>query len=58
MQLHVPVDEYVDGTAWGHPYCLHIWRPQRIEIPRPPKWMVGGMPLNEAIRQSNERTKA
>lgn len=24
-----------------HPYCLHLWRPQGIELPKPPSWMVG-----------------
>jgi hypothetical protein len=37
MQLHVPVTEHINR----HPNCLHLWRPQNIEIPRPPAWMVG-----------------
>lgn len=37
MQLHPPKEEYVNN----HPYCLHIWRPQEQEIPRPPMYMVG-----------------
>lgn len=37
MQLHVPVDDHIDC----HSYCLHIWRPHDVEIPRPPAWMVG-----------------
>lgn len=36
MQLHVPVSEHKNC----HPYCLHIWRPQSLEIPRPPSFMV------------------
>jgi hypothetical protein len=36
MQLHVPVEEHVSL----HPYCLHLWRPQGAEIPRPPAVMV------------------
>jgi hypothetical protein len=36
MQLHVPVTEHINA----HPHCLHLWRPQGIEIPRPPGWMV------------------
>jgi hypothetical protein len=24
-----------------HPHCLHWWRPQGIELPHPPAWMVG-----------------
>ena len=37
MQLHVPVSDHVNA----HPYCLHLWRPQKVEIPRPPSIMVG-----------------
>jgi hypothetical protein len=37
MQLHVPSSEHINC----HPYCLHLWRPQRQEIPRPPADMVG-----------------
>lgn len=37
MQLHVPPGEHINC----HPYCLHIWRPQKVEIPRPPSSMVG-----------------
>lgn len=36
-QLHVPASDHISL----HPHCLHIWRPQRAEIPRPPSWMVG-----------------
>jgi hypothetical protein len=36
MQLHVPEAEHINY----HPYCLHLWRPQRQEIPRPPGEMV------------------
>lgn len=32
MQLHVPVSDHKNF----HPFCLHIWRPKLIEIPRPP----------------------
>jgi hypothetical protein len=37
MQLHVPVADHVNV----HPYCLHMWRPQKQAIPRPPGHMVG-----------------
>ena len=37
MQLHVPPSEHINH----HPYTLHLWRPQKLEIPRPPAWMVG-----------------
>ena len=37
FQLHVSVGEHLSV----HPNCLHIWRPTDVEIPLPPKWMVG-----------------
>lgn len=37
MQLHVPPSDHVNF----HPYCLHLWRPHGVEIPRPPAYMVG-----------------
>lgn len=37
FQLHVPPTDHINH----HPYCLHIWRPHGIEIPRPPAYMVG-----------------
>ena len=37
MQLHVPVEDHVNC----HPHCLHLFRPQHVEIPRPPAIMVG-----------------
>lgn len=37
MQLHVPPSDHVNI----HPHCLHLWRPQAAEIPRPPSIMVG-----------------
>ena len=37
MQLHVTPAEHINC----HPYCLHLWRPHNVEIPRPPGWMVG-----------------
>lgn len=36
MQLHVPASAHISC----HPYCLHLWRPQFCEIPRPPSVMV------------------
>lgn len=32
MQLHVQVTEHRNC----HPYCLHLWRPLNMQIPRPP----------------------
>lgn len=37
MQLHVPPSDHISI----HPYCLHMWRPHGVEIPRPPSIMVG-----------------
>lgn len=36
-QLHVPVEDHINF----HEHCLHLWRPQRVDIPLPPKEMVG-----------------
>lgn len=36
MQLHVPTSEHINRN----PDVLHIWRPVRMRIPRPPGWMV------------------
>jgi len=30
-----------------HKNCLHLWRPQNAEIPRPPAWMVA--PVKERV---------
>ena len=32
MQLHVPASDHINK----YPHCLHWWRPQQSEIPRPP----------------------
>lgn len=37
MQLHPPKSEWVTN----HSFCLHLWRPVGVEIPRPPSLMVG-----------------
>lgn len=37
MQLHPPKSEWVNC----HEYCLHLWRPIGIAIPRPPSITVG-----------------
>ena len=36
VQYHPPADRYVNH----HPYALHLWRPQGIEIPVPSLEMV------------------
>ena len=52
MQLHPPRDRYVNN----HPYCLHMWRPQREAIPLPPVTMVGivGMTPQQLAQMSPE----
>lgn len=37
VQYHPPKSDYVNN----HPYCLHLWRPTDIELPRPHKSLVG-----------------
>ena len=37
MQLHPPRSEWINN----HPFCLHLWKPTKLPIPRPPGWMVG-----------------
>ena len=37
MQLHVPEEDHVNT----HPFCLHLWRPHDLVIPRPPSILVG-----------------
>lgn len=29
-----------DANISHHPFCLHLWRPVGVEIPRPPEWTV------------------
>lgn len=37
MQLHVPAADHINN----HANVLHLWRPQKADIPRPPSIMVG-----------------
>lgn len=37
IQYHPPKSEYVNN----HKHTLHLWRPIGVEIPRPPKILVG-----------------
>jgi len=37
VQYHVPDADHVNF----HPYCLHLWKPTQVELPRPPKIAVG-----------------
>lgn len=51
MQLHVPSA----GNISYHDYCLHMWRPQDVEIPRPPAWMVG--PINGSMEEAERQAE-
>lgn len=44
MQLHVPVADHINNNE----FCLHIWRPQKVEIPRPPGILVGVAGMTQA----------
>ena len=37
VQYHPPRADWISN----HTYCLHMWRPVGIELPRPPSIMVG-----------------
>lgn len=36
VEYHPASKDYVNV----HPYCLHIWRPQKDELPKPPRIFV------------------
>ncbi len=40
VQFHVPAADHVNLAE----FCLHLWRPQDVDVPRPPSWMVGPVP--------------
>ncbi|WP_233868619.1 DUF7694 domain-containing protein [Paraburkholderia adhaesiva] len=52
MQLHPARAQYVNN----HPWCLHLWRPQRRTIPLPPPLLVGlmGVPPARLARMTPE----
>lgn len=54
IQYHPPKSDYVNN----HPFCLHLWRPIGIELPRPPAIFVGhpGMSVTDAKKLA-ERMK-
>ena len=54
MQLHMPPSEHINN----HPYCLHLWRPQREQIPSPPSFMVGHRSQADVEREIAEATRA
>lgn len=51
VQYHPAESEYVNN----HQYCLHLWRPQKQDMPMPPAWMVGvknGQTLADTIKEA------
>lgn len=44
IQFHVPRSHHVNA----HPYCLHMWKPIGIELPRPPLETVAPAKFIEA----------
>lgn len=36
VQYHVPLSNHINN----HPHCLHLWRPQLVELPMPPNIFV------------------
>jgi len=55
MQLHVPPSDHVNM----HPYTLHLWRPQNVEIPRPPSIFVGvGSTPARSLRDARKKLSA
>ncbi len=54
MQLHVPLADHRNL----HAFCLHLWRPTKLTIPRPPSEAVaipGSLADNIAYRESLKR---
>lgn len=37
FQFHPPKSQYINN----HPFVLHIWKPEKLEVPLPPSIMVG-----------------
>jgi hypothetical protein len=54
MELHVPRSKWINN----HPYCLHLWRPQREAIPLPPDIMVGIKEMGTADTTKKKATMA
>jgi len=51
VQYHPRSEDYVDF----HPYCLHLWRPQRDRLPLPPPALVGPMRGQRNLIQNRRR---
>ena len=48
MQLHPPKSSWINN----HPFCLHLWRPTKENIPLPLQIMVGVKELNKTENQT------
>ena len=44
VQYHPSQADYVNH----HPYCLHLWKPLRRPLPRPPTVLIGPRPPEES----------
>lgn len=56
VQYHPAKNEYVNNI----PNCLHLWRPQNVEMPVPPSVMVGmrkGQTREEFLKEAEELLK-
>lgn len=51
MQLHPAKENYINIAS----YCLHIWKPKKLDNPLPPKGLVVGFPdiPDELFRKQN-----
>ncbi len=49
LQYHPKKDEYVNF----HPYCLHLWNPIGVEIPRPPTHLIGFVNVKDGKNNNN-----
>jgi hypothetical protein len=54
MQLHVPPTDHI---SFAH-NCLHLWRPIGVEIPQPPRELVGAPADNGMILLEISRVPA
>jgi len=37
IQYHPAKQDYINN----HPYCLHLWKPMGVDLPKPPKILIG-----------------
>ena len=50
VQFHPAKEDYVNH----HPHCLHLWRPLRRPLPRPPTILIGPKMTNDNDQQKAE----